>query len=922
MSSVEAAPAAQTPWNQPPEAVLAGLEVDAGCGLTAAAVRERLARHGPNRLRRSESRSAWHVLAVQFRSLMTALLAASALLAFAMSRPVDGASIVIVIALNVMIGFVVELRGVRSMEALQRLVQVHARVRRDGRVQEVPADRLVPGDIVLLEGGDIVSADLRLIEAANLQVDESALTGESVPVDKRVEACAAAALLAERSPMLHCGTAVTRGTAEGVVVGTASNTELGRIATLVTQTQDPATPLELRLDRLGRRLIWATLALAMSLVGAGVFLGRDLGPMVEISIALAVAAVPEGLPVVATIALARGMWRMAKHNALISRLSAVETLGATGVICTDKTGTLTENRMTVTRLLLAGGEDIEIGASTGTAFTHAGRPIDPDDHPMLRRALQTAALCNNASLAEDGVAGIGDPLEVSLLAAARRAGLRRDALLRTWPEVREEAFDTATMMMATFHEHGRGLREAVKGAPEAVLDACTRIARGDGSEPMTPESREHWLAENARLAEQGLRMLALAGRECTADDSEPYEDLEFLGLVGLLDPPRADVREAIGRCRDAGIRVVMITGDQPATARHVAVAVGLAQEQEGDDAVIHGRDLGTVRQMSVDERRRLLQATVFARVDPAQKLALIELHQSAGNVVAMTGDGINDAPALRKADIGVAMGQRGTQVAREAADMVLKDDAFGTIVVAIRQGRVIFDNIRAFVLYLMSCNLSEVIVVALATLASAPLPLLPLQILFLNLITDVFPALALGVGPGNPRVMALPPRPADEPILTRGHWLAIGGYGVLIAAAVLGAFALALHGLALGSEAAVTVSFLTLAFAQLWHVFNMRSSGSRLLDNGIVRNPYVWAALGLCTGLLLLAMHWPGLSQALRLVPLDASGWTLALAASSVPLLIGQGVRILSRSRPGPHATAVSSHPHPPGRPGEEGVER
>jgi Ca2+-transporting ATPase len=895
----------ETPWSQPPEAVLAALEVDAARGLAAAVARQRFARYGPNRLRRVESRSAWLVLAVQFKSLMMALLAAAAFLAFAMSRPIDFAAIVIVMALNVVIGFVVELRGVRSMEALYRLVQVRTRVRRDGRVQEIPADRLVPGDIVVLEGGDIVSADLRLIEAASLQADESALTGESVPVDKAVEACAAQAKPAERSPMLHSGTAVTRGTAEGVVVGTAANTELGRIASLVAQAKDQTTPLELRLERLGRRLIWATLAMAISLTAAGMLLGRDPGLMLEISIALAVAAVPEGLPVVATIALARGMLHMAKHNALISRLSAVETLGATGVICTDKTGTLTENRMTVTRLVLAGGDDMALGANQETAFTCAGRPVDPDAHPMLRRALEAAALCNNASLAEDGGAGIGDPLEVALLAAARHAGMRRDTLLQRWPEVRQEPFDTETRMMATFHAHEQGLRVAVKGAPESVLGACSRIACIDGAEPMTPQSREHWLSRNARLADQGLRVLALAGRDCTAGDIAPYEDLEFLGLVGLLDPPRADVRDAIAGCRSAGIRVVMITGDQPATARHVAQAVGLVDE--GDAAVIHGDELGAAEAMSADERNRVLRAGVFARVDPAQKLDLIALHQGAGMVVAMTGDGVNDAPALRKADIGVAMGQRGTQVAREAADMVLKDDAFGTIVLAIRQGRVIFENIRAFVVYLMSCNLSEVIVVALATLAGAPLPLLPLQILYLNLITDVFPALALGVGPGNPRVMTLPPRPAIEPILTARHWLAVGGYGVLIAAAVLGAFAVALHGLAMAREAAVTVSFLTLALAQLWHVFNMRSPGSRLFDNGIVRNRYVWGALGLCTALLIMAVCLHGLSQVLRLVPLDTTGWALVLVASSVPLLIGQGVKAI-RGLGHREAPACSAH--------------
>lgn len=874
------------PWSLSADQVLTAQDVDAGQGLTSTEASRRLKRHGPNRLRRIKPRSAWRILADQFKSLMMALLAGAAGVAFLLSRQVDGIAILVVIAINIVIGFIVELRGVRSMEALYRLVQVSVRVRRDGRVQEIPADRLVPGDIVVMEGGDMVSADLRLIEAANLQADESALTGESVPVDKSIEAVTAEAPLAERHGMLYSGTAVTRGSGEGIVVATGLATELGHISSLVAETKGEATPLEQRLETLGRRLIWVTLALTALLAGVGIVLGRDVAVMLEIAIALAVAAVPEGLPVVATIALARGMWRMAQQNALISRLSAVETLGATGVICTDKTGTLTENRMTVTRLLLATGDEIEVGEGEGAAFSRNGEVVEPNKHVPLRLALETAMLCNNASLNDDTASGVGDPLEVALLAAGRKAGLDREGLLEASPERREEAFSTDTKMMATFHEAGEGYLVAVKGAPEAVLAACSRIQAGETAEPMLAEARERWSEENTRLAEQGLRMLALANRQVRSSEAPPYEDLVFLGLAGLLDPPRQDVRAAIEECRAAGIRVVMVTGDQPATARYVAEKVGLVDA--GDIQVVHGRDLKAPEDMKESERRQVLQASVFARVDPAQKLDLIALHQEAGMVVAMTGDGVNDAPALKKADIGVAMGQRGTQVAREAADMVLKDDAFNTIVMAVRQGRVIFDDIRKFVLYLMSCNVSEVLVVALATLANAPLPLLPLQILYLNLITDVFPALALGVGPGDPRIMARPPRPENEAILTRRHWLAIAGYGGLITAAVLGAFALALFWLKMEIGGAVTVAFLALAFAQLWHVFNMRSPGSSLFDNDITRNIYVWGALLLCAGLIVLAIYLPGLAEVLRLESPGAAGWTLALAASAIPLLAGQ----------------------------------
>ncbi len=884
------------PWSQSVERLLAELNVDVGSGLASTEARRRLKKYGPNRLRRVKPKSLWHILAEQFKSLMLLLLAAAAVLAFVLADREDGIAILVVIALNVIIGFIVELRGVRSMEALYRLVQVNVRTRRDGRVQEIRADRLVPGDIVVLEGGDMISADLRLIEAANLQADESTLTGESVPVNKSAKVVDAEAALAKRRCMLYSGTAVTRGSGEGLVIATGLATELGRISSLVAETKEEVTPLERRLEVLGRRLIWVTLGLTALLAAAGMALGRDIMIMLEIAIALAVAAVPEGLPVVATIALARGMWRMAQQNALISRLSAVETLGATGVICTDKTGTLTENRMTVIRLLLASGEEIKVGRGGQAAFSINGKLVNPEHHALLRCALETAVLCNNASLdLYDAKVGIGDPLEIALLSVGRKAGLTHESLLKNWPETREEAFNTDTKMMATFHKVGDAYREAVKGAPEAVLAACNRIQRGELSEPMTIEAREHWAAENTRLADAGLRMLALACRRLTSNEGKAYEDLVFLGLVGLLDPPRQDVAAAIKECRGAGIRVVMVTGDQPSTARYVSEQVGLVNDC--DVRIVHGQALKPLEEMTEEVRDQLLKANIFARVDPAQKLDLIALHQANGMVVAMTGDGVNDAPALKKADIGVAMGQHGTQVAREAADMVLKDDAFNSIVLAVHQGRIIFDNIRKFVLYLLSCNVSEVMVVAFATLANAPLPLLPLQILFLNLVTDVFPALALGVGSGDARIMARPPRPEKEAILTRWHWLAIAGYGTLITVAVFSAFALALFWLDMAIGTAVTVSFLTLAFAQLWHVFNMRSRDSSFFFNDITRNGYVWGALVLCAALILLAVYLPALAQVLRLEALEANGWTLVLVASLMPLLVGQLLKLVTREK-------------------------
>jgi Ca2+-transporting ATPase len=852
-------------------------------------------------LRQAGRRSAWRILLDQFANLIVGLLAAASVAAFLLVDWLDGIAIAAVIVINALLGFFTELKAVRSMEALYRLGQVTARGRRAGSVEEIPAAELVPGDLVLVEGGDVVTADLRLVEASKLQANEAALTGESAPVGKSVDPVPEETALAERASMLFKGTAVTRGSGEGVVVATGLDTELGRITSLVEETEGGETPLERRLDRLARRLVLVTLGLALVVGVLGVIGGRDPVLMLETAIALAVATVPEGLPVVATIALARGMWRMARQNALINRLSAVETLGATGVICTDKTGTLTENRMTVARLRLPDGE-FELRQEEGRAwFEREGERIELDGKPQLREALETGLLCNNAEPGAEGDAdgerATGDPMEVALLIAAVRVGIDRAALLEEQPEEREEAFDPESKLMATFHRRDQGLRVAVKGAPEAVVAACSRVRDGEGAAELDPDRERAWLEGNDSMAKDGLRVLGLATREAGDVDEDPYEGLVLLGLVGLVDPPREDVRDAIAQCRSAGINVVMVTGDQAATAGYVAQAVGLTGD--GEPEVLPGSAIRPVDELEEDERERLLGATLFARVEPAQKLNLIALHQDAGNVVAMTGDGVNDAPALKKADIGIAMGQRGTQVAREAAAMVLKDDAFGTIVAAVQQGRIIFDNIRRFVVYLLSCNVSELLVVALATAASAPLPILPLQILFLNLVTDVFPALALGVGPGDPDVMQRKPRPATESILTRGHWVTVTAHGLVITVAVLGAFAAALLWLEVGEQAAVTVSFLTLALAQLWHVFNMRDQDAGLLGNDVVRNPWVWGALLLCLLLIAAAIFVPSLARVLGVVPLQAAAWWLVIGCSLVPLLVGQAVLgLLHRRRP------------------------
>ncbi|MBE9167765.1 cation-transporting P-type ATPase [Pleurocapsales cyanobacterium LEGE 06147] len=881
--------------------ILDDFSVDPEQGLNESEIEQRRQRYGANRLEQAKRRSTWQILITQFKSPIIALLAVAALLSFIFREWVEGIAIIIAIVLNAAIGFFTEVKAVRSMESLQQLSRTHAKVRREGRVQEIAAEDLVPGDIVVLESGDIVAADLRLIEVSKLQADESALTGESVPVSKTTEPLEGDLPLAEKKNMLFKGTALTRGSGEGVVVATGMDTELGHISSLAAEAEEEITPLEKQLSQLGRRLIWVTLAIAALVAIAGIIGGKDLFLMIETAIALAVATVPEGLPIVATVALARGMWRMAKRNALLERLSAVETLGATKIICTDKTGTLTQNRMTVTEIALD-SERVEVsgkGLQLKGEFTRNDETMDPASDEMLKTALEVAVLCNNATLPQrssnEEDKAIGDPMEVALLVVGAKAGIVRDELLERQPEVREVAFDPETKMMATIHEREGKYRFAVKGAPESVISVCSRRLTANGVEEMTEQDRNFWRDRGQQMAEEGLRILALAEKTTDNAEAEAYEQLTLIGLVGLLDPPRQEVRQAIKACHDAGMRVIMITGDQPVTARNVAMAVGLVSEREA--RAVLGKELKSPEELSQQERLELLQVPIFARVSPEQKLNLIALHQEDGSIVAMTGDGVNDAPALKKADIGVAMGQRGTQVAREAADMVLQDDAFSTIVTAVAQGRTIFANIRKFTLYLLSGNVGEIITVAAASLVNAPLPLLPLQILFINAVNDVFPALALGVGLGNPVQMQHPPRDAKEPILTRQHWLAIALYGLLIAVTVLGVFALALVQLKLEQKRAVTISFLTIAFGRLWHVFNMRDTGSGLFQNEVTRNPYVWGALLICTGLLLLAVYLPVLSDVLQTVNPGWSGWGLVIGMSLIPLVVGQIVKQIRGSR-------------------------
>ena len=855
------------------------LDVSGSAGLSDEEVRRRAFVHGPNALLSRRRTSAYIVLVHQFKSPIVYLLAAAASLAFYFRELEEGIAIAAVLLLNALIGFLTELKAARSIEALRALGTRSSRVRREGHARIIPADELVPGDIGLMEAGDSIAADMRLIEASNLAADESTLTGEFVAVDKGTLAVAEEARLTERNSMVFKGTTITRGSGIGVVTATGHATEIGRISQLVADAEPGSSPLERKLARLSGQLVWATLILAAVLIAAGTVNQHDIVLIVQASIALAVAAIPEGLPIVSTLALARGMWRMAQQNALIERLSAVETLGATTVILTDKTGTLTENRMTVRRFWLSSGEVV-----MKEELTAGGEALALRADAQLARLTEIGVLCNDASLGDEARQPNGDPMEIALLRVGRRVGIERGELLKAKPLARKYAFDAARKMMATLHRQDGEVLFAVKGAPEAVLSIADRVANDDGGTVMDDVTRARWLERVDHLGHHGLRVLACATKATAHDDDDPYRNLTFLGLVALEDPARADVPQAIQACRQAGIRVVMVTGDHAITARSIGRAVGIGEMAEN---AVEGRELARLLGGHQDE---LLRTGIFARVSPSEKLELVRAYQRAGAVVAMTGDGVNDAPALRQADIGVAMGMRGTDVAREAAAMILLDDAFPTIVKAIREGRVIFGNIRRFVTYLLSCNLSEVLVVGLAIVFGLPLPILPLQILYLNLVTDVFPAFALAMGEGDRDVLNRAPRDPQEPLLGRSQWTLIVLHGLALTATTFGALALGRFWLELDGSAVVTVTFLTLGFAQLWHVFNMRHSRSGLVQNEVTRNPWLWGALALCTLLLAVPPYVPHLAHVFHLVPPTNAMWAVILGMSVTPLLVVQSL--------------------------------
>ncbi|MCA9663970.1 MAG: HAD-IC family P-type ATPase [Myxococcales bacterium] len=859
-------------------------------GLSASEAEQRLREHGENRLETHHSPSPWRLLAGQLFNLLTLILIVSAAISMVIGDVVEAVAILVIVVLAALLGFVQELRAARELDALRELATPTARVIRDGHLATVGAPTVVVGDVLALETGDIVAADARLLAAHDLRADEAVLTGESLPVHKQLAPLDdddGALPVADRNNMVFAGTAVVHGRARAVIVATGMQTAFGEVARLLAAQKPPPTPLTRELHRLGRSLGIGALLLAALLAAAGVLRGHGVLSMLVWGVALAVAVIPEALPAVVTISLALGVKRMSRHRALVRQLPAVETLGATTVICSDKTGTLTSGRMAAREVLLPERRDGD---------------EDDDARAREQRLWIAAALCNNAEL--DAKAEIvGEATEVALLEGAQRAGIDIAALRARHARRAQLSFSSERKRMSTLHDDApcggggadanantnadgeRGALLVSKGAPEVLLARCT----------LDEAQHARISAQLEALAQRGLRTIALAQRQLpdVGDklDEEAEHDLTYLGCVGLADPPREEAAEAIARCRTAGVRTIMITGDHADTAAAIARELGIIDDKR--QRVLRGAELSRLDDDALDAL--VDEVAVFARVDPAHKLRIVEALQRRGEVVAMTGDGVNDAPALRRADIGVAMGHSGTSVAREAADMVLTDDNFASIVAAVEEGRRIFDNIRKYLVFLLGGNMGAVFALAAALVVGWPLPLLAAQVLFINVILDGLPAIAIGVEPAEPSVMTRPPRGLSHPLLDREAALVIAAVGALIASITLGVFAYTLAGGASASGARAAF-FATLVLCRLFNAFNCRSATESIAALPLLGNRWLLAGVGSALVLTLAAIHLAPLARAFGNSALDGAAWLSSLGAASLTLLVVELAKWVRRS--------------------------
>ncbi len=919
-----------TEWyKQTPAQALQAIGTTTEKGLSAAEAGSRLAQYGPNELQERAGRSKLEIIWEQFANILTVLLILAAVVSMILGDWIEAVAILVIVVLNGVLGYTQEYRAEQSMAALKKMSVPTVRVRRDGRLQEVSARELVPGDIVVLETGNIVPADGRVTSSVNLRVEEAALTGESEPVDKDPQHVYKDDLaLGDRKNMVYSGTLVNYGRGEFLVTSTGMETELGHIANLIQGVEEESTPLQQRLSRLGRTLAWAALALVTVVVAIGYWRGTRSGGEIDYpellltGVSLAVAAIPEALTAVVTIALSLGAQRMLKRKALIRRLPAVETLGSVTVICSDKTGTLTLNRMTVQALDMA---------NHSYRFSHSDKtnrlelePVaavdpNPDANPTLDLLLIGGALNSDASLDDDDPNGqaIGDPTEAALVSAAALVGLRKTELEEAFPRVAEVPFDSVRKRMTTVHKVPANSAELpnslvpiwdrqtvlannrpdyvafTKGAIDGMLHISPQVWVDGQVQQLDDGWRERIMSAHDEMAAKGMRVLGVAMRPWDSPPAKTSEEaleqeLIFLGMFGMIDPPRPEVKDAVAQCKAAGIRPVMITGDHPLTARHIAQQIGISD----NDHFITGQELDRLSAAELEERAR--DTSVFARVSPEHKLRLIDVYQGQQNIVSMTGDGVNDAPALKKADIGVAMGITGTDVAKSAAEMVLLDDNFATIVAAVEEGRIIYDNIRRFIKYLLTCNASEIAVMLIGPFLGMPLPLLPLQILWMNLVTDGLPALALGIEPPEKDVMKRPPYSATESVFGRGMPTFIIVFGIVLSILSL------VTGFSLwsaGDTGWQTALFTTLVFAQLGMALSVRSERESLFRTGLLTNKAMVGAIVITVVLQLILIYWPPAQQLFHLEALSVRDLLICFGVGMSVIVLVEIWKVFARSR-------------------------
>ncbi len=850
-----------TPHKLKIEELIQHFDVDVNQGLSDKEASKRLNKYGKNVLKEKKQKSLLQLIIEQFRGAIIYLLLAAVVVSFAFGEIPEAIAIIVVIVLNTAIGFGMEYQARSSMKALKKLDKLNADVLRNGNRIEIDAEGLVPGDILFLEEGNLIAADCRIIEQNELKMNESALTGESVPVSKKADVLDKNVPLADRINMVFKGTSVSMGNGKSLVVSTGMETGIGDISEMVSREDRNKTPLNIKLNSLSKQLVWIVLGLAVIYGFVGYLTGQELLLMIQTAIAWAIAAIPEGLAIVATIALAKGMYRLSKENVIVKKLAAVETLGQTTIILTDKTGTLTENKLSVEQIYIdnydAKLKDIKFDKQK--------------DNEIFRKLIKVAALCNNAHFdKEDNIKG--DTVEKALLIfiESLNKNMFRD-IHNKYKKQDEDPFDSESKFMATMHQKDSNYIYSLKGASGEVMKRCKKVITDSGQENFSDDLINKWKEKDNELSSGGLKTLAFAYKESKNKESLE-QDYVFIGIIGFLDPPRKDIKKAVQNCKDAGIRVVMITGDHPETSKNIALQIGIIEEE--DSAVFAGNEIDDYKE---SDPSKLSKSNIFARVDPGQKLDVLNIFKRSGNIVGMTGDGVNDAPALKMADIGIAMGKRGSQVAKEYAEMVLKNDNFPSILTAIKQGRIIFSNIRKFVIYQLSYHLSEIIVIAAVSFSVFKLPLFPLQLLFLNLLVDVFPALALAFSKGIPDIMKQKPKNPEEPILTKKSWMIISSYGVIMAMWVIAAYFFSLFYMEVSDEIANNIAFFSLSFMQLLHVFNMRDYDEHPFNNQITQNKYVWYAISFCAIVIIAVYFIPGINDLLSFQPMGIKPWLLVV---------------------------------------------